>query len=158
MSDYCFLLIRDYLQIRQPAHLASSPRKRFSTSLCKRSFNASKRTWSITSEVKATLNNIRASHAGYRGFAYRTKRSHLTDRSSYRASILRHPLNLQLRLAVHTGLTGSAQITVRLVSGGLLGILFHQDTSAEDTYGMIIQYVLEQLVAGTIRTAWVIWL
>ena len=60
-------------------------------------------------------------------------------------------INLQLRLAVHTGLTSSAQITVRLVSGGLLGILFHQDTSAEDTYGMIIQYILEQLVAGTIR-------
>lgn len=33
-----------YLQIRHPAQRANSPRKRFSTNLCRRSFNASIRT------------------------------------------------------------------------------------------------------------------
>ena len=53
-----------YLQMWQPAHLANSPRKRFSTSLCRRSFKASTRIESMTSEVKATLSNMRASSKG----------------------------------------------------------------------------------------------
>ena len=52
-----------YLQIVHPWHLLSSPRKRFSTNRCKRSFKASKRIVSITSLTKANINSKRASRA-----------------------------------------------------------------------------------------------
>ena len=60
-------------------------------------------------------------------------------------------INLELRLAVHTGIGGETHVTVRLVSLCFLRAFIHKYPPAENTYCALVKDVLKQLVAGAMR-------
>ena len=59
-------------------------------------------------------------------------------------------INLEHRLCVHTGFLGGAQIGVALVGNGVLCVLAHQNTAGKSTYGLIVEHIFIELVAGTV--------
>ncbi|OAV73874.1 hypothetical protein Barb7_02727 [Bacteroidales bacterium Barb7] len=60
-------------------------------------------------------------------------------------------IDFQLRLAVHTGFAGQAEVAVGLGGLCLLSVFFHPDTTAENCRSLFIHHILHQFLARAMR-------
>ena len=144
--------IHNRAHIAHPRHLFSSPRKRFSTSRCRRSFQGIQ----IWTGIKSPRLQKRTSAANVpharrcRAAAYRTEHFVKLAYRSTMTALHIIGINLQLRLGIHMRFASGAKITVRLLGTRRLRTRTYQYQTGKSTDRLVVEHILKEFVAGTV--------